>query len=530
MTKRNFVVVACAVLVSACGGGGSSSGGSGGGSGGGSLPPANSWLKFSTPSLVANVYEGRSQEFEIRVTSTKVIPQKFNIGILESKGLISPKVQITALNQMEYLARLSLAGTIKPGTHQSQVEVRLCEDDPLTCAKPIEGSPWYLPLNVEVKPGTNLTPVDGAKAAWLPVWGDAARTRYVPGRFDPAKFTQRWRAMSGWVDTFMVADGTAVFNTTGGFEAIRESDGAKLWSVKTALFESFGRPAIANGKVFANNNSTSVWAYDQKTGVLNHKTELKTSVYGSREKPVPLAYDGALYLPRENEANSDGVSAAHLSKLDAASGQVKWSKSIIGIDVLAYGQNIYALGYPKTGGTMIEVLRAADGQSRHLGLEGSCKQPVMGPLAGRPVIYLTCGSGPSTQLRAIDADTGKQVWSVAAAGSYSSSEYALAGATLYAVDGEGRLEARSTADGKLNWSVNLKQNGATTVFARGIAVTDNMVFVATDYKVLAIDMSSQQVVWSYPIGGAISLSPSGILFIHQTLPRAENELIAINLR
>lgn len=523
MTKRIFAVAAFAALISACGGGGS------GASGGSNPPPANAWLKFSTSSLVANVYEGRSEEFEIRVTSTKVIPQTFNIGIFEAKGLISSKVQITALNPMEYRAKLRLADTIKPGAHQSQVEVRLCEDDPLTCAKPIEGSPWFLPLNVEVKPGTNLTPVAGAKAAWLPVWGDAARTRYVPGHLDPAKFSQRWRVQTGWIDTFMVADGTAVFNSGGGFAAIRESDGAKLWSVNPPLFESFGRPAIANGKVFAKNFSTSVLAYDQKTGALNHKTDLLPSVYGSREKPVPLAYDGALYLPREDQGNSDGVSTAHLSKLDATNGQVKWSKSIIGVDVLAYGQNIYAIGRRKTGGTMIEVLRATDGQSRQMGLASSCDNPIIGPLAGRPVVYMLCVS-QGGQLHAYDGDTGKPVWSVALGGSYGSRELALAGNTLYVVDAEGRLEARSTADGKLNWSVNLKQNGATTVYARGIAVTDNMVFVATDYKVLAIDMNSQQVVWNYPIGGAISLSPSGILYIHQTLPRAENELIAINLR
>jgi outer membrane protein assembly factor BamB len=55
-------------------------------------------------------------------------------------------------------------------------------------------------------------------------------------------------------------------------------------------------------------------------------------------------------------------------------------------------------------------------------------------------------------------------------------------------------------------------------------VTDNLIFVSTEFTTYAVDLVSQTEVWSYQAGGHLALSNDGILFIATT----EGELIAIS--
>ncbi|MDM5177112.1 hypothetical protein PO883_07875 [Massilia sp. DJPM01] len=66
--------------------------------------------------------------------------------------MISTDVSINKTSELDYKLVLQLADTLAPGRHDSRIEGRLCEDSPAICAKPFDGSPWYVPLAVDVKP------------------------------------------------------------------------------------------------------------------------------------------------------------------------------------------------------------------------------------------------------------------------------------------------------------------------------------------------------------------------------------------
>lgn len=154
--KSGLAALLGMVLVAGCGGGG----------GGGASPPAptplpppgggsgpiiadGSWLTLTPATVSIKSYQGETANFTVKATSTRTFDKPFNVAVIDSLGLVSPQISISKQTDLEYIVGLRTA-VLAAGTHTTKLQVRLCEDDPLVCAKPLPGSPWSLPLTVEV--------------------------------------------------------------------------------------------------------------------------------------------------------------------------------------------------------------------------------------------------------------------------------------------------------------------------------------------------------------------------------------------
>ena len=136
-----------ALSLAACGGGGSGDGSS-------ATPqnnPAGNWLTFDPATPSATQYQGESTNVVLTAKASRTFTAPFNVAIIDSTGVISTDVQISALSPTEYRATLRTSSALAAGEHSTTLEVRLCEDTPTTCAKPLPGSPWRVPLKVQVK-------------------------------------------------------------------------------------------------------------------------------------------------------------------------------------------------------------------------------------------------------------------------------------------------------------------------------------------------------------------------------------------
>lgn len=109
------------------------------------------WLTFNPAAPTVGQYEGESATFSVKGTASRVFTQNFNVGVIDSNGVITTEVGFQAESQMAYVLNMHTAATLAPGTHHTSLEVRVCEDSPLTCARPFPGSPWRVPLTVQVK-------------------------------------------------------------------------------------------------------------------------------------------------------------------------------------------------------------------------------------------------------------------------------------------------------------------------------------------------------------------------------------------
>lgn len=137
-----------ALALAACGGGS--------GGGGGASPvnnTAGNWLTFDPGAPSATQFEGESTSVILTARASRTFSVPFNVAIIDPAGVISPQVDISAQSPLEYRAALQTSRTLRAGDHSTMLEVRLCEDAPMTCAKPLPGSPWRVPLKVQVKPG-----------------------------------------------------------------------------------------------------------------------------------------------------------------------------------------------------------------------------------------------------------------------------------------------------------------------------------------------------------------------------------------
>lgn len=516
--SQAFAYAALAILAG-CGGGGG-----GGGGGGQEGRPANGWLQFTPSTVELTSYQGRGLEFNVTAKSSRAIPQSFNIGVIDPNGIIAPEVRLTANGQYEYQAGLKVSDKLAAGTHSGRLEVRLCEDAPQTCAKPIEGSPWFVPIQVTVKPATNLSALSPQPGlgVWAMKGGNPRHTGHVPLRLDPAKFSQRWAynylAAGPRATPPVLQDGVVFMLVRYGLEnsvrAIDEASGKLLWQVSVPDSTCGATPlALAAGKVFVGTSNCAfpngaLLAYEQKTGTLAYRVNT-----GPIEtEAAPLAIGDALYVHGRADIGID----YKVSRINASNGTISWNTHVpleTFQTLSADAEYLYMYrGSFNSEGSNVSLLRQSNGEVAVASLPmSSCYRSGTPVLGVQGQVYAGCTlPGGSGQLVAYDSSARKAMWS---AGMASGQTPVLSGATLFAINGN-TVEARGASDGKVLWSVNPQANGGMTLGElQDLLVTDNLLFVSGSQGVAAIDLASQKVVWTFPQGGPMAISANGVLYL-----------------
>lgn len=133
------------LLVAGCGGGG-------GGTDNGAESPVN--LTFAPGTIAAKQLLGASGPIQIVATVDRDISGVINVGVIfDQAGVFDPTSLTIMQSGRTANVRLNTLSMAEVGVHAGSIEVRLCRDNPQTCASPIPGSPWKLPYQVTaVKP------------------------------------------------------------------------------------------------------------------------------------------------------------------------------------------------------------------------------------------------------------------------------------------------------------------------------------------------------------------------------------------
>lgn len=512
--------------------------GCGGGGGGGAAIPSptpvvdNSWLTL-TPSLVdVTQYQGESVTIRINAKSTKTIAQVFNVGIIDTSGVLDAKVALDQASAYEYNALLATSSKLEPGVHNTTVEVRLCEDTPTTCAKPISGSPWKLPLKVTVRPASNLTPLsaDPKLGAWSGFQGNASHSGYVPLTIDVARISRRWNwelpqdGIYHSVSSAATADGqvffvTGDFGNTPGFtmRGFDEATGKQNWS--TPFGRGYiGAPVVAGGKVILNMKvngtvESETLVFDQKTGAMQRRQRPVAFIEDSGRGLTPTAFGDSIYTELGKDA---GIGAYQLE-----SGALTWSQSF----------NNYAKGSltPAVDAKYVYVAQEYGGLSAFDSKTGApaftigaspvnelgFSAPV---LSGNGMAYV----GYHQFLQAYDLDLRTKVWDTGIGSSVVTD-----GRVVYVVQGS-KVVALDGKSGNVLWDVMPPMSVTTP----SLLVTDNLLFISNGgqypWRTMAIDLTTRRIVWDHPQGGVLSLSDRGVLYI--TRADQTTGVAAINLR
>jgi hypothetical protein len=553
---RTRAVYLGALLLAACGGGGGGAGGGGGG-GASSLPLA---IALSPSSLSDNLVQSLPRNFKFKATVTGSVSGLVYVVITDNIGVLQGNSTITMNQDGTYTATITTSPNLSVGTHNGTLDIRACGDTGCSSLYGVTS----LPYTFQVSAPSNLTTL----SAWtgVPEWntdrGNVAHTGYVPVTLDPIAFSPRWlwtpanASTTPGVYTFLsvpISDSSNQLlyvtssNTNGTSSviyALHESDATNAWVVNATAVNPNQYPGgltVSNQVLYtsiSNGNGPLggmyFSAYNATTGATKYQTWYSVGCSASCDAGSP-AISNTVAFVNPGWSRVSAVGSSPIMAFNVSTGAYLWTAQAGGASGAAPAldsQGLYTYipnssyqngpGFtamdPTTGVSNYSIGRPQtpiqQGQAYYNG-----STPVLDGVGGALVVL---GPGTLTSpLSHFDFSTKTLDWEID--GAYQSLPSVVNGTFFVGNASPFRLEARGVTDGGLLWSWSPPTyDGAFTFYS--VVATQNLAFVSTDQTVYAIDLTTHLPVWSFPMGGRLSISTSGILYI-----QGGGKVAAVNL-
>jgi len=481
-------------------------------------PPAPVNLMFEKSAYAYSFTQGEPISFSFTAVASRAIQGEAQIGVFEKSGLLtSGGGTLVSSGDKTYTIDLPLNGNLAAGQYNSTLEVRVCQDDPSICSKPISGSSWKIPLSLTVTPTINLKALSALPGvpSWSTHQGNAAHTGAIVATVSPANFTRRFNLpTTDQYSSTIAIDSNMIFAIQGGrfgkwtLQAISEDTGKEAWNIDLGTLSRVNPPAAANGKVYVTSTGHSdsyLWIFDQRDGKLLAKQAMSSQW---ENYLAPTIYNGSVY--------SDYGYYGGMAKYDATSAVLQWGIGLPQFDGWTPAvDSQYAYTY--VNGTFY-ALNAATGDTAYTVVDPRFSWH--GWSADGSVVL---GSGmlfayDGGRLSAMNLATRAITWYLQ--GNGVASQPALGAKSLYLLHANGTvLEARDPVSGTQQWVASLGGS------YNNVIVTSNLAFVSNSTNTLAIDLATQKIVWTYPLGGTLAISNRGVLYIV-----AQQKIAAVNLQ
>lgn len=543
-------------------------------SGGNDTPPFVLDVDFDLPKLFAEYDVGDSRSMSVTGTINLSINAGAYVRMTDTGAAIDPSWSSFPNYDGTFSMRFQPLPNLPAGVHTGNVSIQFCKAS--LCAEEYAGSPVTLPYEVRVHAITSdLKPLAALAGAgdWLEYRGSAAHTGAVPATLDVQDFSRRWQWLPQDTDInkaspVVTYQGRAFFSTNHGHmgisyangryvNALSEDTGAVEWSNAIPCCSGMNPPAVANGRVYTAIGGSGMWSlqtFDATSGA-----SLWTSGFAGQWS-VFLAPT----VLNDIVVQHSGYNNGGLAAFDATDGSVLWSDSTLWDThapgaVAADASNIYSVmvatiapSWPDSNDRpMLYVIDQATGTIVRSIYPASPSNASIGSRTPTPVL-----SGPNSVLlgythgwaftplsfhvEKMDTAAGSTVWSVDypipdttiwIGNNMSDNQPGLdpvvIGGVVYVVNpAQQKLEARRESDGVVLWSwAPPAVDQSPLKYKTSLVATSNLVFIAADRFVYAIDTTTGATAWRYWNTGELAISANGILYV----VRAGGIVEAINL-
>ena len=402
-----------------------------------------------------------------------------------------------------YRIILSLPTATAAGLHTGTLSVRACADS--LCVQPYADTTYSIGYTLKVN----------AFGEWETLQRTSRHDGYVPVRINPRGYVKAWtyQPPSGYVLSDVVTGSGNVYFSESGTSSVyakRATDGVTQWRrVFTGTYgPRVSPPTVSNGIVYVSTTAhTDTWLYALRAsdGMQSYQSQFSTQ-WG--EILNPTVRNGKAYV---NAGYYGGVVYA----FNLAGGAALWNAS-----GGTYGKNTPAadddFAYAYNGSTL-NVFNAANGSlftsigPSPYGIQTDYYGTVMLGSTDHVMAYNGTSYSATAQRQLLDYSVAGNTLRWMSIALYSNYP-AVANGVVYATSNESdTFDALDEATGRLLWS--WKPPEPSFDFIGNVVVADNVVFVSTNTRLYAIDLSTHGALWSAPTPGTVSISADRMLFV-----------------
>jgi hypothetical protein len=351
---------------------------------------------------------------------------------------------------------------------------------------------------------------------WATHQGGPLHTGAVSATVDPGVFKVLWDIDTGGGALNPPAEGDGrvyvssnlYFGDQKAF-AFDLGTGARRWSHSFGNIASAHPPAFGNNRVYiatGGHSDSYVYGFDAATGALQFR-----STYGNQWSRwyAPVIVGNTVY--------SAGGYYGGLSAFDATTGDRRWSTATAQYDqwTPAVRDNLV---YAYT--TTLTVYHAATGTLSYSVADpgfnwGGYDVNASPALGSNNNLFITQGG------RLLSFDLANRSIGWQRNGQYRNN-VTVADGVLYVWNGN-QVEARKESDGSQLWLWPLPA-GETPLGT--VIATKNILFVSSNRRTYAVDMTARRATWSHPAGGHLAVARTGVLLIAQ----GTGKLTAVSLK
>ena len=443
-----------------------------------------------------------------------------------TNGALEQNPAVARIDDHNFRVEVRVASGLAEGTYTGYVELKTCRD--AACAYEIPGGTLYVPFEAIVEDPANI-----ALGEWETFQRDAGHSGYVPARFLPRAFAYKWEwyRPTGYINTVATASGLVfvsdyIYFGPATLRALRENDGGEAWQQTFQNYPALNPPAAANGKVYiatTGHEKTFLWAFNADTGL----PVFQNSFAAQRSHVLaPTIRDGRVYT-------NGGFFGGGVYAYNDTTGGLQWSM-FSGDDDMTTPAVDHSRVYYYDGTALVTYDTAT-------GLKLSSTSDPYNPgqgysYHGAPMLGLvdsvTAFSGGGSSYRSARPLINYSVANNAARWrtfrAYITHPATAKGIVYAGSNTPKSFDAIDETTGQILWSWVPKPSDVR--FHHNVVVTDNLVFVSTNRAVYALDLTTRQPVWSYPVPGKLAISGGGTLYIAEGADESTGRLIAIALK
>lgn len=344
---------------------------------------------------------------------------------------------------------------------------------------------------------TLSTATHASEYDWSTYQKNSRHTGYLKTDLDLSKATMRWQnTIETGLNPVVVRAEHVIATTKTSIYDFDSDSGKVTWSRRFTNLSAMSSPAVDENQVYFqivdNSENGYLKVYDLTTGEQNFKKKFSTQWLTAINSPTVFGdmvftvcgYDNGVCAYQKNDGE-----LVWSKSLDSAE---NWCPAVAKDYVITFTNTLNI--FNKKDGNLIFSYKNSDSD---YSAGGSNTSAVVGDL--NDIIYISNDFSRNSVIRSVSLNDHKLTWEKKGA---FQAQPVVGNSVVYTASNAGDINAYSEINGTLLWTW---KNASPEHNVKNMILTNNVLLVGMEKSVIGIDLTSQKKIWTYNVGGEITL-------------------------